>query len=425
LPFFKKAVEVDPNFAVAHARLATVYANTGQRALAKEHARRAYELRDRTTEFEKLYITQGYHSSVTGDILNEIETLELLRRTYPRDLTGANNLAVAYTQIGEWEKSLEAAQEAYRIEPQPLSYVNLAGGYARLGRLDEAKSVLEKAVAQKADPTTIHAQLYRVAFLQGDEAAMRREVEWARGKPGEHQMRAMEAVVAAARGKVGVARDLYRTASQIALRAGLKQPAALNLLASGSLQARIGNGALARAELDEALALDRSPQTLAPVAVALAAADDSRRAQALAEEAARGVPETDTLFNAVVLPQARAAIELARKAPESALQALKAAAPYDRGNVGVHYARGRAYLDLRRGAEAAAEFQHILENRAANPLAASVHPLAQLGLGRAAALAGDVEKSRRAYQDFFALWKDADPGVPILKQAREEYSRLK
>jgi tetratricopeptide (TPR) repeat protein/tRNA A-37 threonylcarbamoyl transferase component Bud32 len=424
VPFFKKAVELDPNFALAHGRLAAVYSNLQETALSREHAQRAFELRDRTTEFEKLYIEQGYYSYATGEVTKEIETLELLRRTYPREFTGPNNLAVVYAQIGEWEKSLEAAQEAFRIDPEPLSYANLASAYMRLGRWDEAKAILERAVAQKVEAINIHNPLYRLAYVQGDEAAMRREVEWARGKPGEHQMRSLEAAVALAKGKLKLARDLYRAGSQIALRAGLKQAAAANLRQSGSAEAQLGNAALARSDLDEALELDRSPQALAGTAAALARAEDPDRAQKLADEAARGLPETNTLFHSVALPIARAAIELARKRPEQALQALKPAAPYDRGNAGVHQQRGLAYLDLGRGAEAAAEFQHVLDNRGTFVPAIILQPQAQLGLARAAALAGDTAKSRRAYQDFFALWKDADPDIPVLKQAREEYAKL-
>jgi tetratricopeptide (TPR) repeat protein len=428
IPFYKKAIQLDPNFALAHARLGVVYGNMRELNLAREYIKKAYALRDRVSELEKLYLENHYYSTVTGEVQKSIETLELYRRTYPRDFTPPNNLAVAYFSIGELEKALEAAQEAVRIEPNhPLPYSNLAAAYGRFGRWDEAKAVCQKAAAQKVDSLTTHLTLYQIAFLQGDETEMRRQVEWARGRAEEQGMRSAEAAAAAYRGKLKQSQELTHVAADMALRKDLKQGAGLVLMAGAAREAFVSDRTLARRGVAEALALDRGPESLVAAAQVLGLAGDTVQAQALADEARGKMPETDTLFHAVNLPHALAAIALGRNAPDKALEALKPAAPYERGRIVVPYLRGLAHLQAGRGPEAIAEFQKIIDNpgwgEGRGPLHVG-HSLARLGLARAAALSGDVPKSRRAYQDFLALWKDADPDVPILIQAKAEYARL-
>ena len=380
------------------------------------------------SELEKLYIEHHYYETVTGEVQKSIETLELFRRTYPRDLTPPNNLAVSYFEIGEPEKALAAAQEAVRVEPNhPLPYQVLSAAYRRLGRWDEAKVVCQKAAAQKVDTLIIHTVLYDIAFLQGDEAEMHRQVEWARGDPGEQYRRSEEAAAAADRGRLKQSRELTRGAADMALRKDLKQTAAGTLMRGAANAALVGDPALARRTVAEALALDRGPESLVDAAQVLGLIGDTVRAQALANEANGRMPGTDTLFHAVTLPHALAAIALGRNAPEKALEALEPAAPYGRGRVDVAYLRGLAHLEAGHGPEAIAEFQKVIDNpgwgAGWNPLYIG-HPLARLGLARAAALAGDASKSRRAYQDFLALWKDADPDVPVLVQAKAEYAKL-
>ena len=424
MPLYKKAVELDPNFALAHARLGAIYGNFGEAALAREHARKAFELKDRVSEREKLYIGYHYHDKVTGDIREAIETLEVFRHTYPRDFTPLNNLSVAYSETGEPEKALEAAQAALRLEPRnPLPYVNVSASYQKLGRWDEAKAICEEAAAQKVDSMSTHVMLFQIAFVQGDEAAMRRELEWARDKPEGPVLRGAEAGVAAHRGQIRRARDLWQQALEFATRSGLEQIVARIMTTEAGLELGAGNPILARKKVSEALDLDRSPEVLVFAAMITALAGDASRAQALGDEAVRQVPRTDTLFHARDLPAARAAIELARKMPEKAVEALKPAAPYERGRFGIAHLRGRAYLDLARPAEAAAEFQRVLDNRGFGPTD-FLYPLAYLGLARSAAAAGDTARARRAYQDLLALWKDADPDLPVLKEAQEEYRKL-
>jgi len=435
IPFYRKAIELDPNFALAHARLGTVYTNMGEMALAREYMKKAYALRDRVSDIEKLYIEEHYYDTVTGEVQKTIETLELYRRTYPRDFTPPNNLSGAYTSIGELDKALEAAQEAVGLEPNhQLPYSNVAAAYRVLGRWDEAKAVCRTAAAQKADTVRNHITLYQIAFLQDDQAEMRRQVEWARGNPEERSMRGAEAAAAGYRGKLKESRGLARAASEMALRLDLKQNAAAALLTSAARDAFVGHAALARQGVAEALALDRpSPEQLVGGGLlqdgsgggagVLGLVGDTVRAQALADEANGKMPPTDTLFRAVSLPVAQAFIALGRNAPEKALEALKPAAPYERGRAIVVYVRGLAHLKAGHGPEAAAEFQRVIDNPGWTPLHI-VHPLARLGLARAAALAGDTARSRAAYQDFLALWKDADPDVPVLVQGKAEYAKL-
>jgi tetratricopeptide (TPR) repeat protein len=427
--FYKRAIDLDPNFAVAQARLGVVYGNLGENDLAREYVKKAHSLRDRVSELERLYLEHHYYRIVTGEIDKEIEILELYRRTYPRDFTPSNNLAVAYAFTGQPEKGLAAAQEAVRLDPNhQLAQFNLAYAYRRLGRWDEARAVCRNAQAQNADSAGCRLVLYGIAFHQGDEAEMRRQVEWARGNAEEYRMRFLEASAAAFRGRFKAARELTREGFDLAMRRGLKQSAGQGLGGLGMREAYAGNAGQARRQVAQALALGRSPERLINAAHILGVSGDTAQALALAEEAGRQVPSTHTLFHTVDLPLARAAIELGRGAPTRALDALKPAVPYERGPFSFYgvYLRGLAHLEAGQVTEAAADFQKVLDDPgSAPPYWIPVSgALAHLGLARAAVLSGDVVKSRRAYQDFLALWKDADPDLPILIQAKAEYAKL-
>jgi tetratricopeptide (TPR) repeat protein len=425
IPFYKKAVELDPNFALAFARLGTIHLNMGEIGLSREYHKKAFALRERVSEHERLYIDHHYYGTVLGDLRRYVETMELYRRTYPRDATPAINLSGTYVVIGEMEKALEVAQDAIRLEPnQPLSHEALVEAYLRLGRWDEAKVVGQRAIGQKTDSSNTHEFLYAIAFVHGNEGEMRRQVEWARGRPQEVRMRTLEAAVAAFQGRLKQSRELARDARDMALRSELKEIAATNLLSTARQELLAGETAFAKRTATEALALSRGPRNVIGVSQVLGLAGDAVQAEALADEATRQMQQsTATLFHAIALPAARAAIELGRNAPEKAIEALKPAVPYERGRFLIPYLRGLAHLKAGHGAEAAAEFQRILDNRGWDPTS-FFYPMAQLGLARAGALAGDAPKSRRAYQDFLALWKDADPDVPILIQAKAEYAKV-
>jgi tetratricopeptide (TPR) repeat protein len=427
VPFYKKAIELDPNFALAHARLGVVYGNLGEQEMSKEYIGKAFALRDRVSEREKLYLEQHYYRSITGEIDKNIEVLELHRRTYPRDFTPSNNLMVAYLTIGEREKALAAAQEAMRLEPNILTIGNLAGAYRLVGRWEEAKATCRNAAAQKLDGMTCHRELYWVAFLEDDQAEMQRQVEWARGNAEEYSMRVLEASASAARGRFRASRELTREGFDMAMRRGFRQAAAFTWALLAVNEALAGNASLARRKVAEALALDRSPELLIFASSILALAGDVAQASSLAEQAERRMPPAHTMFHAVDLPSARATIELAHGAPERALETLKPVAPYERGRGAFSlYLRGQAHLAAGRGQEASAAFQKLTDDVGdGGAYAVSlIRPLARVGLARAAALAGDVGRSRRAYEEFLAFWKDADLDVPILVQAKAEYAKL-
>ncbi|MFB3154675.1 MAG: tetratricopeptide repeat protein, partial [Candidatus Acidiferrales bacterium] len=426
IPFYKRAIEMDSNFALAYARLGTVYGNLLETERGTEYQKKAFELRDRVSERERLYISAHYYNSVTGEIEKANETYELWKQTYPRDALPYNNLAVNYgVMMGQWEKALAEAQEALRLDPNdPRHYSNTAWGFLALNRVEEAKKILERERTQLGEDVADHPWLfYQLAFFQGDRAAMRHQVELAAGKQVEPSMLALEGATAAYAGKLKEAREFYRRAVDLALRNKFKEGAASIASWVAVSEAALGNSQQARERASAAIAIADSRGALESAAVALALAGATRQAQALVGELAERFP-TDTLMNAVSLPNARAAIELQRGNPAKAIELLEAAAPYERRNLGTIYLRGQAYLRAGVGTEAVAEFQKILEMRGVLPNAFE-HVLAHLSLARAYALTGDTAGARRAYQDFLALWKDADPDIPILQEAKAEYAKLR
>jgi serine/threonine protein kinase/tetratricopeptide (TPR) repeat protein len=424
IPFFRRAIELDPNFALAYAKAGVHYRNLGEDELAVEHLKKAFERRERVGERERLIVSTYYYGFVTGELDKTIEAYALWAQTYPRDYTPRNNLARHYNIAGQFDKAVEEAREALGLEPnRALAYNNLAWAYQGLNRYEEAKAIHEKAVAQKLDFSNIHLGLYLIAFVHSDSAAVEREAQWSRGKPGEHILLAAQADVAAYSGKLEKAREIFRRAVEVAQRGSFKEVAASMSATQALTEAAYGNYRQAHGQVAEALAGARSRNTLPPAATALALAGDVAQAETLIEELGKRFP-VDTLINAVWTPTARSVVEIKRGNSGKAIDVLRAAAPYELGNFWPIHVRGQAYLSARAGTEAAADFQKILDHRGAAP-ASPLHPLAYLGLGRAWALAGDAAKSRKAYQDFLALWKDADPDIPVLQEARREYAKLR
>jgi len=428
-PFLKQAITLDPNFAMATAVLGQVETNLGAVSLGTEYTKKAYDLRDRASELERFYIESHYHENVTGDHQRADQVYQLWAQTYPRDSIPRGNLSVSYVQLGEWEKALPEALEGHRLSPeQSLNYFQVASAYVGLGRLDEAKATINEALAKKMDVAFFHLTLYQVAFLQNDPSGMARELSAISSSSPE--MAALSLNVAAGTeayfGRLEKARALVQRAVASQEGMGGKERAAAAMAAGAVVEAQVDNAAAARKDAAAALALDSSFRTKAAVAYAFARAGDAARAESLAGEIAKERP-SDTLANVYVLPTVRAAVELNRNNPGKAIEILQPVIPYDLANLrGLSsvYERGRAYLPLHQGNEAAAEFQKILDHPGV-VFNSITGPLARLQLGRAYALAGDEAKARAAYQDFFALWKDADPEIPILKQAKAEYSKLK
>jgi serine/threonine protein kinase/tetratricopeptide (TPR) repeat protein len=426
IPLFQHAVDLDPNFAMAHARLAAIYNNLGEEDRSVEEAKEAFDLRERVSERERFYITDHFYTS-NGNIEKDKETLELAIKTYPNDSSPYANLALIYNLFyGEYEKAIPLANEFTRLEPNaPFGYAHAAQPYMALNRVEESRSILQQAVAAKADNLFIHESLYELAFLNGDADGMQRQVTWSAGKPSEYLLLISMADAAAARGQMQKAEGLVQRSVQVSDRLGFKETTADTQAGFALRQAVVGNASKAKELAASSSALAHGRRNMESVAVALAMTGDVSRAQTIADDLGRRFPD-DTLLHQVSIPVVQALIEMDRKTPEKAIAALQATTPYELGfnqELFPMYIRGLAYLQAKRGAEAVAEFQKMVDHRGIEPTSPN-HSLAKLGLGRAYAMTGDTAKARAAYQDFFALWKDADPDVPILKEAKAEYEHL-
>jgi eukaryotic-like serine/threonine-protein kinase len=405
--------------------LSSMYYNSGMHDLSADASRKAYALRDRVSERERLYIAAGYYDNVTGDVEKYLETLELWKRTYPNQASPPNNLALKYIELGRFDKAAEEAREAIRLNPNSASgYSLLASAFVGLNRFDEAKATIGQALALKLDTAAMHRTLYRIAFVQGDATAMQEQLAWAKGRPDEYLAQTWQAETAAFSGQLQRAREFSSQAFELAERRDLKDVAAQIAAGAAVRDALLGNCRQAKEQTTKALAISQSQLTMVTAGHALAACGEHSRAQTLTSELAKRFP-TDTLVNSVSLPLVHAQIEMQRGNPARAVDLLEAARPYEGSALlQIAYLRGQAYIDLHRGADAAAEFQKILDHKGLQA-AFPFYPVAHVGLARASILAGDTTKARTAYQDFFTLWKDADADIPILEQARREYEKVK
>ena len=427
LPFYKRAVELDPNFAMAYAYMGLCYHNLGEAGLAAENLRKAYELREKVSERERLSIEAGYYMYTTGELEKAAQAYELRQQNYPRDYVPYANLGDIYGTLGNWEKELEEAREATRLEPNnELNYLNLGDGYANLNRLDEAEAVYKQAEERKLGIESLLSARYGLAFLEGDTAQMVQLLSAAMGKPGtEDVLLASQADTEAWYGKLKNARKLTRKAMDSAQHNDAKEAAAMYQAAAALREVESGNRKQALAEADAAVKLAPNRDVQAIAALALARTGDTVGAEKLAAELDRTFP-LDTLVQRYRLPTIRAALALQRKDPTRAIKLLEGARAVELGDQGELlpvYLRGEAYLMLHDGSAARAEFQKFVDHYGLVvnfPLGA----LARLGLARAYALQGDAVKARAKYQDFLALWKDADPDIPILKEAKAEYAKL-
>jgi len=433
IPFYRRAVELDPNFAMAYSGLAVSYTNLGQATLARENMTKAYELRERVSEREKYRIGAFYYVSVTGQTEKSNEVYELWKQSYPRDYIPPLDLGNAYTILGQWEKGLKEAKDANALEPDSaVGQANLAWMQLALNCIEEARTTVQQALGRKMDTLFLRLALYQVAFLRADRETMQQQMAWAAGRPGEEDwLLSSQSDTEAYFGRLTKRREISQRAVDSARHADAKETAALWQANAAMRQAEFTNPASARRSALDALALASGRDIRAVSALALARAGDTSQAQKLAESLSRDFPQ-HTVVQGYWLPSIRAAIDLNAKNANRALETLKGAAPYELGQsqpfqVGMlypAYLRGQSYLLARQGKEAAAEFQKIIDHRGIVlnfPLGA----LAHLGLARAYALQGDTAKARAAYQDFLTLWKDADPDIPILIAAKSEYARMK
>jgi len=430
-PLFQRATRLDPNFAMAYARLGTCYANLGEITLGAENTRRAYDLRDPVSEREKFYIESHYYENATGDLEKARQVLQLWAETYPRDWQPLPPLSSVYTGLGQYEKSLAAARECFRLNPESgLSHTILINAYISMARLEDARATAETAQSKKLDSPDLHFLLYQLAFLQKDPGGMAQQVAWTTGKPGvEDVLLNNEADTAAYFGKLVIARDFSRRAIDSAQRAGEKEVASGYQADASLREALFGNSAEASQQAIAALALSHGRDVHNGVALGLALAGDSSRAQELADDLATRFPE-DTIVQNNYVPTIRAQLALNHNDSVKAVEVLQAAGAYELGigstvNSALYpvYIRGEAYLAAHQGNEAVVEFQKILDHRGI-VINEPIGPLAHLQIGRAYAMQGDAAKAKTAYQDFLTLWKDADPDIPVLRQAKAEYAKL-
>jgi len=430
LPFYQRAVELDPNFARAYVSMSGAYSDLNEMSRAAENARKAYGLREKVSERERFSIEANYYLTATGELEKAARAYELWQQTYPRDELPYINLGFISASLGNWEKSLEEAREALRLEPNnATNYLNLGNAYTSLNRLDEAEALYKQAEARKLESETLLSNRYQIAFVKGDTAQMARSAAAAMGKPGtEDLLLAAQADTEAWYGKFKNARELTRRAMESAQHNDAKEAAAA-YLAAAALREVEGNKKQALADAAAAVTLAPNRDVRAMAALALALAGDTAGAEKLAAELDKAFP-LDTLVQRYWQPTIRAAAALQRKDPNRAVELLNLASTVELGqptNLTVVlcpvYLRGEAYLMLGDGDRAAVEFQKFIDHYGL-ALNFPWGALARLGLARAYAMRGSRVKAGAAYQEFFTLWKDADPDIPILKKAKAEYAKL-
>jgi eukaryotic-like serine/threonine-protein kinase len=434
IPLFKQAIELDPNFAMAYNALAVCYENLGEHSRSIEYVKKAYDLREHLSESERFGLATNYFFSGLGDLPKAVEAGEAWTRAYPNNGFAYGNLAVVFATMGQWEKALAASKEAVRLAPNaPIVLANLIWSYMALDRFEEAAATLQEGSDRKLDSEILRRYRYALAFVRSDSADMERQLAWAAQHPQTQDgLLASEADTEAYYGKVAKSRAASQKAVQSALRADANESAGTWQGYQALWAAEFGNTGEARAAADEALRL--APETYYPrqlSAMALSRTGKVAAAQKLADELAKDYP-ADTGMQNFFLPALRASIALNSHHPEQAIDFLRPASEYELGRsypafeaeaLYPAYLRGLAFLMMGKGTEAAAEFQKLIDHRGIvlnSPLGA----LAHLQMGRAYAIAGETAKAKAAYQDFLTLWKDADPDIPIYKEAKAEYARL-
>jgi eukaryotic-like serine/threonine-protein kinase len=435
VPFFKRAIELDPNFALAYSGLGSIYGNLLlEPGLAAENIRKAYDLRDHVSEAERFGITTDYYNSVTGELEKAAQECELWAQAYPRAPSPHLYWGLVNEFLGEYEIAAVQEREAIRLLGDiAAAYSNLMEDEIALNRLDEAKLAYHQAIDRKLDSSFLHDDMYSIAFLQGDTEEMKRQLAWARGRPGaEDLLLSAQSDTEALYGHLEKARILSRQAVDSARRADLKETAALWQLNSALREAEFGNSKLARQATTEGLAIASTRDVRVVAALTLARAGDIGKAEKMGADLERENP-LNTAINRYWLPTIRAYIAIEQRDPSRAVKILDVATAYELafpppqfeegGLLYPAYVRAKAYLLLHKGKEAASEFQKLLDHRGV-VINSPVGALARLGIAQAQMVHNDASKSRPAYQDFLTLWKDADPNIPILQQAKAEYAKI-
>jgi eukaryotic-like serine/threonine-protein kinase len=433
IPFYKRAIQLDPKFAMAYADLGLSYADRGEADQAAQSLKKAYALREHVSEKEKLRIEGFYYAFATGEIEKEVQVYELWIQNYPRDSNMRVNLGADSIMLGQYEQAVAQTEEALRIDPNALTtYGNLVQAYLALNRFDDAQKLIDQALAHKLDGGYLRMCMYRLAFLRGNAAGMKHQLDWATGRSGdEDALLSAESDSQAYRGELSNAREWSRRAADAAVRADSPEAAALWEVNEGLREAEFGDAVEAKQHVRAALARAPGRDVRVLAALALARAGDAERAKEMADQLEKEFP-TNTILRRYWVPTIRAAVDLQRGNPEQALVALEAASAMelavvdplsDLGTLYPAYLRGIAYLGTLKGDAAAGEFQKFLNHRgivSQFPLGA----LAHLQFARAKAMSGDRSSAKAEYEQFLSIWKSADEGIPILKQAKAEYAKL-
>ncbi len=443
LPYHQRAIELDPHFAMGYLVVGNDYSSLGEDGRASDYYNKAFQLREHASERERLAIAGNHYRNVTGELEKAAQTYQELIGSYPREVAGYNRLGLVFARQGQYEKATESTRQAVRLAADRAApYVNLANDTLALQRFDESRQIIHEAQARKLDDYILHNALYALAFLGSDSAAMAEQQQWYAGKPEEDQGLGLVSDTETYGGHLGKARELTKRAVDSAIRADSKETGAIWQENAAIAQAAYGNPAEARQSAAEALKLAPTSQGVeVEAALAFAMAGDTARAESLAQDLGKRFP-LDTQMQSLWLPAIQAQLALDKKNPAAALTALPSASPIELGQINFvanisclyHvYVRGDAYLAAGQGKEAAAEFQKIIDHSGI-VWNCWTGALAHLGVARANALQArnssgadaDLARSRAlaAYKEFFALWKDADPDIPVLKQAQAEYAKL-
>jgi serine/threonine protein kinase/tetratricopeptide (TPR) repeat protein len=423
IPLFKRAIELDPDFARAYGALGTIYANLKEWEISRDYHTRAYELRHQVSEREELYITAHYHSAVTGDAEREIEAYEEFKLAYPSVWTPVNNLAVQYNDLGWFEKAVEESRVAVELNPNhAFPYSNLGEALRSLNQLTEAKQVYDEALEKGFTYHQLYIGAYLIAYQEGDQETMQRMADSLAGSSGEAWMLATQANVAASGGRLNEARELTSRAIDVATQFGFTEQTAFFMTWAAAYEAAFNNLQQSRELALASLEIAHSRDTIPYAAAILARAGAIEEAGALIDELTERFPE-DTIINKVRVPIARAAIALQEQDPQRAINLLESAIPYQRGRLWAIYLRGLAYLMADEPARAMAEFLKLQDLGSVQP-DLPVHTLTHLGMARASGAMGNSQAARQAYDAFLDRLADGDEGIPIVAEARTELAQL-
>ena len=425
----KRAIELDPNFAMAYATLGVVYSNLAQTSLSDQTLQKAFELKDRASEHERLYITAHYYSELQRDVDKTISTYQSWINTYPHETTALDNISLQYIAIGQYEKALASSGQAMRLDSKDrFAYQNVAEAYMHMNRFDETKTILDKANAQGMYLFVAPFARYIIGFMQHDEAAMQHAAGISHDDFSKALVMLFQMQAEYYQGKVKTGRRAAAQLVDFSKKAGMTEFAASMFLLGPSFEAEMGDLSGAPPAINAALRMAKDRDTRTEAAMLMARTGDASGAERILADLAKQYPN-DTMLNSGWIPMARATAEIQNNNSGKAVELMESARPYELGSGPLslgywpNYVRAEAYLKAHDGAKAATEYKIILDHQGVDPVN-PLYALAHLSLGRAYALQGDSAKARTAYQDFLAIWKDADSDVPVLKQAKAEYAKL-